>query len=602
MDFEEELLGLTGGGAASSKRTKASKGSKSRRKRAASDSDDGSASDMDLSQNDSDAPAASTSRAAGRRKSHKSAERIDTDEDVSDGADGGKGGAGAAKATDENPYPVEGIYKDSAERSRISKLPELEREDFIATRKEEINERVMRAEVAKLARASDARRGGAQDDDAEDEDEDDGSDYADARETRSRKVTGASKTKSEGLEKLKKSRAEKGKKRDKADSSDDDYEEPGRKKGRKASPSASASSDMDVATSDDDVDAPSSKAVATAAKKKGKKAGPEPLGPSELRDITVTRAKLAEMCRASWFEEWVVGAFVRVTIGPDGQGGNRYRVAQVTGLKKAKEPYRVEGSMNEHDLKLEIGTDKAVFNMTAVSNGPLIDREYLAYVGHCQSQKTDPPTSKEATKIKAQLAKHTTYVLTEEDLQKQLEASGASKRGPGAKTRLKIQRDHAVAAGDKAEVDRLTKELAALDAPTGAEQDRARMINERNRANNREEVRRAEAKAQDFRRKQAELLARGDTDVRVDPSARVKTMPRLNYDSSRPQTPGPGSGAATPTKGGPLAAANAAAANAETPRQRGSKIELASQVAINVDDLLDFWCAAPSSLDDLGPD
>jgi len=79
-------------------------------------------------------------------------------------------------------------------------------------------------------------------------------------------------------------------------------------------------------------------------------------------------------------------------------------------------------------------------------------------------------------------------------------------------------------------------------------------------------------------------------------------MPSL--PRSRPQTPGPGSGAATPTKGGPLAAAAAAAANAETPRQRGSKIELASQVAINVDDLLDFWCVAPLlhlPLDDLDP-
>ncbi|GAA5903782.1 hypothetical protein JCM8208_006577 [Rhodotorula glutinis] len=598
MDFEEELLGLTGGGAASSKRTKASKGSKSRRKRATSDSDDGSASDMDLSQSDSDAPAASTSRSTSRRKGHKSAERVDTDEDDSDEDEGNKGRkGGAAKASDDNPYPVEGIYRDTAERGRISKLPELEREDFIATRKEEINERAMRAEVAKLARASDARRGGAQDVDDEDEDEgdddDDDGDYGGARETRSRKVTGASKTKSEGLEKLKKSRAEKGKKRDKADSDDDDYEEPGRKKGRKASPSSSASSDMDVATSDDDA-APSSKSVAS--KKKGQKAGPEPLGPSELRDITLTRAKLAEMCRASWFGEWVVGAFVRITVGPsrdDPQAGNKYRIAQVAGLKKAKEPYRVETTMAENELKLTIGSDKAVFGMASVSNSPFTDREYVHYVGQCQAQKTSPPTSKEAAKIKAQLAKHTTYILTEEDLQKQLEASGANKRGPGAKTRLKIQRDHAVAAGDQAEIDRVTKELAALDAPTGAEQDRARMINERNRANNREEVRRAEAKAQDFRRKQAELLARGDTDVRVDPSARVKTMPRLNYDSSRPQTPG--SGAATPTKGGPLAAANAAAANAETPRQRGSKIELASQVAINVDDLLDFWCAPPPS-------
>ena len=78
---------------------------------------------MDLSQSDSDAPAASTSRGAGRRKSHKSAERVDTDEDESDEVDGGKDGAAAGKASDENPYPVEGIYKDSAERSRCVEPP-----------------------------------------------------------------------------------------------------------------------------------------------------------------------------------------------------------------------------------------------------------------------------------------------------------------------------------------------------------------------------------------------------------------------------------------------------------------------------------------------
>lgn len=181
----------------------------------------------------------------------------------------------------------------------------------------------------------------------------------------------------------------------------------------------------------------------------------------------------------------------------------------------------------------------------------------MSYIHRCKGNDVNPMSSKEAGKVKAQLAKHTSYTLTEvrlapvspellseaaprsptstrrqqEDLQKQLEASGAAMRGPGAKTRLKIQRDHALAAGDEEKVKELNEKLAALDAPTGAEQDRARLINERNRANNREEIRRAEAKSQEQRRKQAELLARGDTDVRIDPSARVKTMPRLNYDN-----------------------------------------------------------------------
>ncbi|GAA6050219.1 hypothetical protein JCM3770_002742 [Rhodotorula araucariae] len=564
MDFEEELLGLAGG---TSKRKSTKSGKSNKRKRAA-DSDDGSASDMDMSQSDSDAaPASSRARRGG---GPKSAALVESDDD----ADEDEG----VRPTEENPYPVEGIYKTMDERNHVAGLSELQREAFIGARLDEINEVKMRAEVAKLARESTARGGGGQapedGEDDEDEDEDE------ARGTRSRKATGSSKTKSEGLEKLKKSRAEKGKKKEKADESDDEYEEPGRKSRRKASPASSASSDMDVSDDEDD---------SRAARKKNKKAGPEPLGPAELRKITVPRTKLGDMCRAPWFEEWIKGAFVRVTIGPDPNdpaSGHRYRMAVVTGLRPAKQPYRVEGTMTEHELVLAVGKDKGRFAMTQVSNSPATDREYGRYIQTCKAQDVTPPTSKDAARIKAQLAKHTGYTLTEEDLSKQLQASGATMRGPGAKTRLKLQRDHAIAAGDEEKVKELNEKLAKLDAPAQSEDDLARRINERNRANNREEIRRAEAKSQEQRRRQLELLARGDTDVKIDPSARVKTMPRLNYDS-RPQTPAPGSGTATPSKG-PVATAAAVAAENGTPRARGSKIELASQVEVNVDDLLDF--------------
>lgn len=55
-------------------------------------------------------------------------------------------------------------------------------------------------------------------------------------------------------------------------------------------------------------------------------------------------------------------------------------------------------------------------------------------------------------------------------------------------------------------------------------------VNERNRASNREEIKRAESRNQDARIKQAAALARGDSGIKVDASARVKTMTRLTYD------------------------------------------------------------------------
>jgi RNA polymerase-associated protein RTF1 len=55
-------------------------------------------------------------------------------------------------------------------------------------------------------------------------------------------------------------------------------------------------------------------------------------------------------------------------------------------------------------------------------------------------------------------------------------------------------------------------------------------VNERNRKGNREQIKKAESRNQDARMKQTAALARGDTSVKVDASARVKTMPRMNFD------------------------------------------------------------------------
>lgn len=97
----------------------------------------------------------------------------------------------------------------------VAGLTEFEREDFIATRKEEILEAENRRVIAEMASRSSGKKKAAKDEVDDDHDEDDQGDdevYT-ARGTRSRKTTGATKTKSEGFEKLKKSRTEKGKKK-----------------------------------------------------------------------------------------------------------------------------------------------------------------------------------------------------------------------------------------------------------------------------------------------------------------------------------------------------------------------------------------------------
>ncbi|GAA5904439.1 RNA polymerase-associated protein [Sporobolomyces salmoneus] len=574
MDIDDELLGLAEGGA--SKRKSKSSGKKSNKRRRPAESGDGSASDMDMSASDSDAAPAATTASRGR-KVIKSAEQIeDSDEE-----------AGGAGGEDEDPYPLEGIYKNAADRKHIKSLPEFEREHIIAERKEEMHERETRIQVAKMAsRSRGPKRGEDSDAEGEDDDEDD-EDYGSSRATRQRKATGLTSSKNEGLEKLKRSRAEKGKKKEKKkedSDSDDDYEAEGKgkkSKSRKRKDSYETESDPELSDAEEEEVQKKSKSK--------KKEGPQ-ITLADLQAVTVPRAKLAEFYKAPWFEEWAKGAWVRLGVGIDSRKNTMaYRICQIEGIRTGRaKPYKVEATstaMTDIELTLRHGKSVRNFTMEIVSNSPVAPEELNRLKATCLEEKVDMPTPKELNKVKEQLAKHKEYIMTEQDLAAQLAKNGRRPVGAAAKARLLVQRDHAHSTGDTETYEKTVKELAELEAGTPTkenEQERMRRVNERNRASNREEIQKAEARSQEERRRQAASLAKGEN-VKVDPSARVKTMTRLTYDS-RGGTPGTPTGATTPTKNGastPSLAASAA-------RTKGNKIEsvVASSVQLDLD--LDF--------------
>lgn len=204
------------------------------------------------------------------------------------------------------------------------------------------------------------------------------------------------------------------------------------------------------------------------------------------------------------------------------------------------------------------------------------------------------PSAKEAESIKKRLEERTEYVMTEADL-----AAALAKRGPRAnsaqsRAKLLMERDFARSAGDQDKVAELERRIAELDKHGSqgskaeeSDADRLKRVNERNRALNREEVAKAEARYQEERRKQAAALARGDSNVKLDPSARVKTMARLKYDretpsTSRQGTPGPVATIDEKPNGSTLPA------SPTTSQSRANKLDqsLAKHVEVNID--LDF--------------
>lgn len=105
------------------------------------------------------------------------------------------------------------------------------------------------------------------------------------------------------------------------------------------------------------------------------------------------------------------------------------------------------------------------------------------------------------------------------------------------KTRLIIQRNIARQAGDAALLAEVDGELASLEnlpeASDSTTDQLLRRLTDKNRASNREEVKKAEARAQEERRRQAAAIAKGAVDVKLDSSARIKTQTRFHYNHTR---------------------------------------------------------------------
>ncbi|KAK4056008.1 RNA polymerase-associated protein rtf1 [Microbotryomycetes sp. JL221] len=602
-DIDDELLGLAEGrGGGSSKRKSKSKSS-SKRKRSAVESDSGG-SDMDMSGASTD-DTQSKRKAQRRRRKRNESDDDDDERDNSNNSDSDDGARpklgqyvtaddssdedeDAAGDEDKDPskmYPLEGKYKDEAERDYIDNLPEVEREQILGERADEIAEWNSRQQLREMVRMKERREAGA----AGSSDEEGASRRKGGR---NRTATGATKTKTDQFAKLREKREKRQqrkdtKSRDEDGDEDDDDNDGGARR-------AVYSSENDY--SDESEDDRKAKKQST---RKAKSKQAEPASQAQLRDCFVTRIKLSEFCNAPWFEEWVTGAWVRCLLGVDQQSKQRiYRLCEVRSVKDVPEqPYKLEGRTTTKQLELAIAGSSKVFKMEFVSDSPFTDREFDRLKAELRNAKMDLPSAKEATRLKNKLAERKEYIMTEADVAAELAKKGPRVAPAVGKARLLVQRDFARSSGDEELLAAVNAELAKLEAPppgspggasADTEQERMRRVNERNRMTNRTEIQRAEAVAQAERRRQEAALARGETDVKIDPSARVKTMTRLKYDKdsrepSRPGTPGPTSPS---KKAVDITAADKAAA--DNARSKGSKFEemVAAKVDIDID--LDF--------------
>ncbi|EIW79650.1 plus-3-domain-containing protein [Coniophora puteana RWD-64-598 SS2] len=429
---------------------------------------------------------------------------------------------------DLNPFPLEGKYVDEADRERLLEMTEIEREEILASRMEQLQRKQDSKNLDALLKA---QKAGA-----------DGSDSIVKAAKRQHAARGATKEKSSKLDELKaKRRAKEQKKRTRTNSPKGD---------RDSSPmdmetSSGEEEDGQISKFEEDDDM-----LRKFSRKSKDDNNDEPITRYDLMAIRVSRDMLARHCLAPWFEDYVKGAWVRYLIGNEKDGQPVYRICEISGLAmNLTKPYKINDTLIDRAIELKHGKSVRAFNMDKVSNSDFPEKEWDRLKYACLTDHVAMPTRRAIEKKKEQMARLVSQRMTDSDITAMLARKNQLSSGVQSaaaitmeRSRLNQARTLALRRQDAVEVAEIDVKLAALPevaATRVAEEDdlaaRLLKVNERNRKANMEAVRKAELLEAERKRKERKLANANGSGVStpVDPSARLRTIPKMFSDQSR---------------------------------------------------------------------
>ncbi|KAF8266895.1 hypothetical protein EI94DRAFT_1802384 [Lactarius quietus] len=460
--------------------------------------------------------------------------------------------ADGPESEEENPYPLEGKYIDELDRQRLLEMPEVEREELLSQRQDELQRITDKRNLDQMLKAQKAGDG----------------DSISKAAKRQHTIRGATKEKSRKLDELKARRKAKDE----------------RKRTRGSPKRDRSSSPMEMETSDDEAEDGQITKYEQEEEKERKIFGmahpnDEPMTLEDLNKARLTRDSLAKHFWAPWFGEYVKGAYVRYLVGPD-----KYRIYEIHQVQPHSKHYKINESITCNlVLELKYGSSIDVFPMDKVSNVDFTEAELARFRITWDTARIKLPTKRELEKKSNQMTKLISQPMTESDiaamLQRKRELQGDTGKSQAAnwatleRARLTQERTLAMRRNDKEEVRNLDAQLAILaiecpPVPTESTEDASALlakVNERNRKANLEAIRRAELQEAERKRRDRRL----GTPTALDPSARLRTVPRLF--ASRSTTPNPGGSPAPeahaqPSKNSP----KASAAPTQSPSKAGA--------------------------------
>ncbi|KAI8624818.1 hypothetical protein F5Y19DRAFT_283171 [Xylariaceae sp. FL1651] len=474
---------------------------------------------------------------------------------------------GKMEEDEELKYPVEGIYASEAEKEEILAMPELEREQLIAKRQEEIDRQRQNTLLRRLLqknREGDSQSAKKRKASAADLEE------GQRKTSRQRTKIGGSKVgeTSAGIASLRRARAEKS---DRQRRREEDRE---RNKGKLAT--------RDSTHDDEDVQSDVEWA-SNYGRKHSKSETPEKKDapPADLRDferVRLSRSRFAEVCFYPGFDDAITGCYCRVAVGPNRDTGEtEYQMGVIKGFTQGK-PYAMQ-KMNHQSfvtdqyVKVAYGKTTREYPFISCSDSPFNEAEYHRFQRVCQDDGVPFPKKPQVDAKIDDINALRTRTWTEQEVNQKLARMQSLKKkyDSSERNRLLNKLEEAKDRGDDTRVAELQGQLDKLEVPKLAfrttllpskksspsapsQQDRLAQVNMQRRRDNAEAVRKAQIMERARVRKIEAQIARGE-EVEEDTSRRLRTKPKfmqdVNESFERKTTPVNGSGTPTPANGTP---------------------------------------------------
>lgn len=216
----------------------------------------------------------------------------------------------------------------------------------------------------------------------------------------------------------------------------------------------------------------------------------------EIKEIIIRRSRLVKWLNEPFFEELIVGCFVRIGIGKsDNLPVYRLCMVQKVECGDPKKHYKVENRVTHKYLICVWGSENsaAKFQVAVVSDSSPLEKEFKQWTREVERTCSYMPSKKHVSDKKEAIKKINSYVYSAATVKQMLEEKKTAPSRPlniaVEKDKLKREMELAKSKNDEAWMERIITKLAELDAMRRARDNDAKAIrldemNKKNRVEN----------------------------------------------------------------------------------------------------------------------